>query len=222
MIEAVFFDLDGTVANTNELIYQSFKRMFTDKLKMDVEDAEIYSLFGEPLTTSLLKYQDDVTDIMDYYRTYNDQHHDTMITSFEGVEEALKAMRERGLKLGIVTSKRERMARRSLRCLGLLEYFDVIVTPEYTEKHKPQPDPLWKACELAGGIDPKNTLMVGDATYDILCGNAAGATTVAVSYSVIAPEVLASANPHYTVEDLREILAIIEDKNSQQEKDSKE
>jgi len=38
MIEAVFFDLDGTVANTNELIYQSFKRMFTDKMQMEVED----------------------------------------------------------------------------------------------------------------------------------------------------------------------------------------
>ena len=137
MIEAVFFDLDGTVANTNELIYQSFKRMFTDKMKMEVEDAEIYSLFGEPLTTSLLKYQEDITDIMDYYRTYNAEHHDAMVTSFVGVEEALKAVKENGLKLGIVTSKREAMARRSLSCLGLLDYFDVIVTPEYTEKHKP-------------------------------------------------------------------------------------
>ena len=215
MIEAVFFDLDGTVANTNELIYQSFKRMFTDKMQMEVEDAEIYSLFGEPLTTSLLKYQEDITDIMDYCRAYNAEHHDAMVTSFEGVEEALKALKENGLKLGIVTSKREAMARRSLSCLGLLDYFDVIVTPEYTEKHKPQPDPLWKACELAGGIDPKNTLMVGDATYDILCGNSAGATTVAVSYSVIAPEVLKAANPHYTVDDLRELLQIIEEKNSE-------
>ncbi len=215
MIEAVFFDLDGTVANTNELIYQSFKRMFTDKMKMEVEDAEIYSLFGEPLTTSLLKYQEDITDIMDYYRAYNVEHHDAMVTSFVGVEEALKALKENGLKLGIVTSKREAMARRSLSCLGLLDYFDVIVTPEYTEKHKPQPDPLWKACELAGGIDPKNTIMVGDATYDILCGNSAGATTVAVSYSVIAPEVLKAANPHYTVDDLRELLQIIEEKNSE-------
>ena len=215
MIEAVFFDMDGTVANTNELIYQSFKRMFTDKMQIEVEDAEIYSLFGEPLTTSLLKYQEDITDIMDYYRTYNAEHHDAMVTSFVGVEEALKALKENGLKLGIVTSKREAMARRSLSCLGLLDYFDVIVTPEYTEKHKPQPDPLWKACELAGGINPKNTIMVGDATYDILCGNSAGATTVAVSYSVIAPEVLKAANPHYTVDDLRELLQIIEEKNSE-------
>jgi pyrophosphatase PpaX len=210
MIEAVFFDLDGTVANTNELIYQSFKRMFTDKMNMEVEDAEIYSLFGEPLTSSLLKYQEDIEEIMAYYRAYNDAHHDEMITSFEGVEEALKGLKEKGMKLGIVTSKREKMARRSLTCLGLLEYFDVIVTPEYTEKHKPAPEPLLKACELLGGIDPRNTLMVGDATYDILCGNSAGATSVAVSYSVIAPEVIKAANPHYTVDDLRELLDLVE------------
>lgn len=213
MIEAVLFDLDGTVANTNELIYESFRRLFYDKMKLEVEDAEIYGLFGEPLENSLLKYTEDTRDLVSYFRSFNESNHDEMIRPFEGVEEALKMLKDLGLKLGIVTSKREGMARRSLEVLGLTEYFDVIITPESTTLHKPQPEPLYKACELLGGIDPKNTLMVGDSSYDILCGNRAGATSVAVSYTLIQPETIKEADPHYTVDDLRELVGIIKELN---------
>ncbi len=211
MIEAVLFDLDGTVANTNELIYESFRRLFYDKMKLEVGDEEIYSLFGEPLQNSLLKYAEDTRELISYFRSFNESNHDEMIRPFEGVEEALRMLKDRGLKLGIVTSKRERMAKRSLMMLGLLDYFDVIITPEATELHKPQPEPLYKACELLDGIDPKNTLMVGDSSYDILCGNRAGAVSVAVSYTLIQPETIKAADPHYTVDDLRELVGIIEE-----------
>jgi len=209
MIEAVLFDLDGTVANTNELIYESFQRLFYDKMKMEVADEEIYSLFGEPLENSLKKYAQDTSELMLFFRAFNESNHDQMIRPFEGVEEALIKLREKGLKLGIVTSKREGMARRSLKALGLTEYFEVVITPESTEKHKPEPEPIYKACELLGGIDPKNTVMVGDASYDILCGNRAGATSVAVSYSMIHPETIKRAEPHYMVDDLRELVELI-------------
>ncbi len=182
-------------------------------MKLEVKDAEIYSLFGEPLENSLLKYAEDTRDLVSYFRSFNESNHDEMIQPFEGVEEALKMLKDLGLKLGIVTSKREGMARRSLEVLGLTEYFDVIITPESTTLHKPQPEPLYKACELLGGIDPKNTLMVGDSSYDILCGNRAGATSVAVSYTLIQPETIKEADPHYTVDDLRELVGIIKELN---------
>lgn len=213
MIEAVLFDLDGTVANTNELIYESFRRLFYDKMKLEVGDEEIYGLFGEPLENSLLRYAEDTKELSAYFRSFNESNHDEMIKPFEGVEEALKMLKSEGIKLGIVTSKREPMARRSLEVLGLTKYFDVIITPESTTLHKPQPEPLYKACELLGGIDPKNTLMVGDSSYDILCGNRAGATSVAVSYTLIRPETIREAQPHYTVDDLRELLLIIKELN---------
>ncbi len=215
MIEAVLFDLDGTVANTNELIYESFSKLFREQLKLEVTDEDIYSLFGEPLEYSLRKYSSSAEELLSFFRAFNEANHDKMIQSFVGVEEALITLKENGLKLGIVTSKREAMARRSLDVLGLTDYFEVLITPELTKKHKPEPEPLYKACELLGGIDPKNTIMVGDATYDILCGNSAGATTVAVSYSMIDPLRLRKAEPHYMVDDLREIVALVQKLNSE-------
>jgi len=215
MIEAVLFDLDGTVANTNELIYESFRRLFDDKMMIEVSDQEIYSLFGEPLENSLKKYSKNAEELLPFFREFNELNHDRMIQSFTGVEEALIMLKAQGLKLGIVTSKRERMARRSLEMLGLSDYFEVLITPEYTLKHKPEPDPIYKACELLGGIDPKNTIMVGDASYDILCGNRAGATSVAVSYSMIHPDSIKKAEPHYVVDDLRELVELIHKLNAE-------
>lgn len=214
MIEAVLFDLDGTVADTNELIFASFRRLF-EEMQLEVPDEEIYSLFGEPLENSLRKYSENTKALLPHFRSFNEANHDRMIRSFRGVEEALTMLQEKGLKLGIVTSKREGMARRSLEALGLSAYFQVLITPESTEKHKPDPEPLYKACELLGGIDPKNTLMVGDASYDILCGNRAGATSVFVSYSRIHPDVILRAKPHYRVDDLRELPGLIERLNEE-------
>lgn len=218
MIEAVLFDLDGTVANTNDLIYQSFKRMFKEKMNLEVPDEVIYGFFGEPLQYSLSKYADDTKDLMAAFRAFNESNHDQMIKSFDGVKEALEMLKNENIKLGIVTSKREHMAKRSLGVLGLLDYFDVIVTPECTKEHKPNAEPLLKACELLGGINPKNTLMVGDSAFDIMCGNNASATSVAVSYTVIDPLVIKEAEPDYYIDDLRELLELVRTLNEKNNK----
>ena len=209
MIEAVLFDLDGTIANTNNLIYESFRKAFSEKLGLDLPDEVIYSFFGEPLQFSLSKYAEDTTELLASFREFNEKHHDEMIRSFDGVKEALSMLKASNIKLGIVTSKRLTMAKRSLSVLNLLEYFDVLVTPESTLLHKPDAAPLLKACELLGGISPKNTLMVGDSVYDILCGNNVGAISVAVTYSVISPEIILESEPDYIIDDLRELLDIV-------------
>lgn len=214
MIEAVLFDLDGTVADTNALIYASFQAMFTEKLGITVADETIYNFFGEPLEKTLRRYEEDPKDLLDFYRAHNLKHHDEMVTAFEGVEEALIHLKKKGLPLGIVTSKREEMARRSLSCLGLTKYFDVIVTPEYTKEHKPSKEPLLKACELLGGVDPTKTIMVGDAVYDILCGQGAGAYTAGVTYSKVSLDRLRALKPSYMLDDLRELLPIVDTLNA--------
>lgn len=215
MIEAVLFDLDGTVADTNDLVYTSFRKLF-DQLGLQVEDDIIYSFFGEPLENSLKKYADNPEELLSHFRDFNEKAHDQMIKPFDGVVETLELLLEKGIKLGIVTSKREYMAKKSLLALDLTKYFSVVVTPEYTRKHKPYAEPLLKACELMGGIDPTHTIMVGDATYDILCGNKAGAYTVGVNYSMISQDVLKAANPDFMVDNLRELLPIIEKLNEKE------
>ncbi len=215
MIEAVLFDLDGTVADTNDLVYSSFRKLF-EKLDMEINDEVIYSFFGEPLEKSLRRFSEEPENLINHFRDFNEKAHDVMIKPFDGVTETLEKLLSKGIKLGIVTSKREYMARRSLEVLNLSKYFSVVVTPEMTRKHKPYAEPLLKACELLGGIDPKNTIMVGDATYDILCGNKAGAYTAGVTYSMINLDVLKAAKPDYMIDHLKDLLPIIEKLNGEE------
>lgn len=59
MIKAVLFDLDGTLINTNELIYKSFSYVLRDILKLDADDDEITSTYGKPLENTMSKYKND-------------------------------------------------------------------------------------------------------------------------------------------------------------------
>lgn len=209
MIKAVFFDLDGTVIDTNALILESFRHTFRTKLHLDIPDETIYSFFGEPLHTTLSRYEGNVEELLTTYRTFNHAHHDTMVRPFEGTEETLKELKAMGLLLGIITSKRRMLAERGLEFFRIRQYFDVVITPEDTEEHKPTAAPLLKACEVLGVTDPRETIMVGDSTFDLLCGKNAEAKTVGVSYSKISLEILKAVGPDVMVDSLSEIPGLI-------------
>lgn len=215
MIKAILFDLDGTLANTNNLIFESFKYTFKEHGIEGVTDDEIYSFFGEPLTASMRRYvdEDKVDELVETYRVFNHMMHDKMISDFPGVLDAVKRFKESGYKLGIVTSKREKMARKSLEALDLIDYFEILVTPELTTLHKPNKEPVEKGINLCD-VAPFECIMVGDSPYDILSGNAAGAYTVAVNYTVIPMQAIIDSEPDFFIDSMDEMTDIIETLNN--------
>ncbi|WP_291572417.1 pyrophosphatase PpaX [Clostridium sp. UBA4548] len=209
MIKGILFDLDGTLINTNMLIINSFKYVFKENLDLIVEDNEIVQYFGEPLTYTMAKYtKDRVEELVQKYVEYSLSIHDEYTESFKGVEEGLIILREKGYKLAIVTSKRRTTALRGLRLFDLEKYFEVIVSPEDTEKHKPEGEPVLKACELLK-LEPDEVLMVGDSHNDILCGKNAGAKTCLVKYTALPLEKLLEHKPDYVIDSVEEILNVI-------------
>ncbi|TDT58392.1 pyrophosphatase PpaX [Fonticella tunisiensis] len=214
MINAVLFDLDGTLIDTNELIVQSFKYTFKKHLNIDISKDEIVKFFGEPLHTTLARYDEKNADrLLKDYREYNESIHDSMIKGIEGAEEVLKELKNRGIKLGIVTSKRRTLAERGLNIFNLLGLMDVVITPEDTLKHKPEGEPAVKACKLLG-VSPEEALMVGDSPVDILCGKNAGTKTCFVKYSAVPFKDVVYTNPDYVIVKLRDLLDIVEDSTS--------
>lgn len=211
MIKAVLFDLDGTLLDTNELIYNSFCHMFKEVLNLELPKVEITRLYGRPLEKSLVKYTNDREELekMIYeYRLYNANHHDDLCEPFEGVVELLKSLKDKGIKLGIVTSKRKVVAERGMKISGIYEYMDVIISPESTEKHKPEGEPAMKACDILG-VKPNESIMVGDSSYDLLCGKNAGCLTCGVEYTALDVQDLLNVEPTYMVKKAIDILDII-------------
>lgn len=211
MIKAVLFDLDGTLLDTNDLIYDSFCTAFKEVLNMELPKEEITLLYGKPLKTSLTKYTDDeklLECLVSTYRSYNVKHHDDMCKPFEGVKELLISLKDKGIKLGIVTSKRKELAIKGLELGKIMDYMNVIVSPEDTIKHKPEGEPVLKACEILN-ISPKEAIMVGDSPYDLLSGKAAGCFTCGVEYTALELKELAKVEPSYMIKNPLEILELI-------------
>ena len=209
MIKAVLFDLDGTLLDTNRLILESFKHTYKKHLNIDVDDKEIIQYFGEPLGTTLGRYsKEKLEDMLKTYRKFNFDNHDEMTTIMSGVEETLKQLNELGIKCAVVTSKREVMARKGLKLFNIEKYFETIVTPEMTKSHKPDPDPIYKACENLS-ISPKDTIMVGDSSFDILCGKNAGSKTCIVNYTLLDKNEINKYKPDYNIDQISDLLDII-------------
>lgn len=210
MIKAVLFDLDGTLLDTNELIYKSFEKTFKDKLNIILSKEEILSFFGIPLIDPFKPYAEsyNIDELVKYYRDYNENIHDTMCFAFDGVKELLTILKEKDIKVGIVTSKRRELAVRGMKVAGIYDFMDVIITPESTTLHKPNPDPVLRACSDLG-IEPKEAIMVGDSSYDIICGKSAGSKTCAVSYTFIGIDKLKESGPDYFIDKPLDILNLM-------------
>ena len=211
MINGILFDLDGTLVDTNELIIDSFKYTFEVLKKETPSREEIISCFGEPIYESMGKYFDDVEEAVRTYREYNLKYHDERISYFKGAKELLSILKNRGYKLAIVTSKNRSTALRALEILGLYDYFDAFVTSDDVNTHKPDPEPVLKACKLLN-LSPKETIMVGDSIYDIISGRNAGSKTCGVLYSFMKEDLLKAKADNY-VEHLLDIIYIINKNN---------
>lgn len=214
MIKAVLFDLDGTLINTNDLILKSFKHTFKTILDLEPTEEEITMNYGRPLQEIFKSYDENrIEEMINCYRKINLELHDDECKEFADVDLMLQTLKNKGIKIGIVTSKKSDMAERGAKLMGIFKYFDTFITPEVTIKHKPEGEPVLKACENLG-VSPSEALMVGDSPYDILAGKNAGAKTCGVKYTALPIEKLQESKPDFYVDKPLEILELVEKLNS--------
>ena len=100
---------------------------------------------------------------------------------FPEVREGLEAMRERALRLAVVTNKPRAFTEPLLERTGLAEFFDVVVSGDTVERKKPDPLPMLHACERLG-VRPSEALAIGDSVNDALAARAAGIPVLTVPY----------------------------------------
>ena len=217
MIKAILFDLDGTLIDTNELIVECFQYALKEHKNLDVPREDVVKTFGEPLVFAMQKYgEDNVDDLLNLFRKHQETRHDIMARECGGVTDGIKELKEDGIKIALVTSKRRPMTERGLNLIDIFKYMDAVVAFEDTEDHKPTGAPALKACELLD-VRPEETIMVGDSHNDILCGKDAGCYTCLVSYTALPLEELMSYEPDFIIDSLSELVEICENINSELE-----
>ncbi len=204
MIKAVLFDFDGTLIDTNELIFKSYRKAFKEVLNRDIDDEEILKLYGRPLYGSLMEYGEPGEMLYKVYREFNEVQHDLLVKSFDGVYEGVKEIWDKGYKTGIVTSKRMHLVKRGLDLIGIADFFDVIITPDDTKKGKPDPEPVLLGCKKLGVL-PSETIYVGDSVFDMQAAKAAGTQLCAVKYTLTNHQNLLEFKPEFFVDSIAEL-----------------
>jgi pyrophosphatase PpaX len=192
---AVLFDLDGTLIDSGAIILASFRHATQTVLRREIPDAELAALVGGSNIHDQMRSIDaaQVDELVRVYREHNEPLHD-QLEAFEGIEHVLAELKREGRRLGIVTAKRRQTVELAFAVLPLERYFDVVVTSDMTERHKPDPEPVRKALEQLG-VEPGEAAFVGDSPFDVASGKAAGVFTVAVAWGNIHPiENLAEAD----------------------------
>lgn len=209
--DAILFDLDGTLADTIELILTCFRHTMLAHFGKVWGEAELLAGIGRPLAVQFAAFARSDTErdaMIETYLTRQREIHDDHVRLYPGVAEALAAIEAASIPMALVTSKRHELAERALERCGIRRHFGVIITPEDVTRGKPDPEPVLAAMERLGARDAARVLFIGDSPFDIRAGNAAGVRTAAALWGPFKREALEPAAPTYWLETAGDIARL--------------
>jgi len=202
------FDADGTLYDTVDLITTCFSYI-AEKYTGNTPDRDvIIASIGSPLKNQIRQHLGPeycTEEVLQDYLKFQLGIMKDSVQLFPGVAETLAHLKEAGKKLAIVTSRRRFSLEVILNSTDTAQYFDLLVTPEDTERHKPDPEPALKAMALLGARKA-STVFTGDALFDICSGSNAGIDTVFVNWSRTHVANL-PVPPTWTINHMRDLTA---------------
>ncbi len=208
----VLFDLDGTLADSVRLILDSYHHtMAAHGLPAQTDDYWLAGL-GTPLWAQFAGWaptSERMEAMVATYREYNLGNHDQQVTPYPGVVQMVQAIRQAGLRTGVVTSKNRSGALRGLRVIGLEGTMEVVVGADDVANHKPHPEPVLRALDTLRE-PPGRAVYVGDSVHDMRAGRAAGTATAAVLWGPFQESHLTPAAPDHWLDRPDALLRLLE------------
>jgi phosphoglycolate phosphatase len=210
----VIFDLDGTLTDSADGIVSSFRHALAT-VGAPVPDGDLSRrLVGPPmhLTLRSMGLDGQADAAFAAYRADYTTRGWAMNSVFEGIPELLAALRGKGVRLAVATSKAEPIARRILEHFGLDAFFEVIAGASVDGVRSAKADVVAHALAQLEPI-PDRVLMVGDRAHDVEGAAAHGIDTVVVAWGYGAddfagPEAGGAHRHVATMGELREALGV--------------
>jgi phosphoglycolate phosphatase/pyrophosphatase PpaX len=182
MIRAVIFDLDGTLGDTLPLCIKAFRASIQPLASRTLSDAEIIATFGPSEEGTIRMLIPDHYDrgLADYLQGYTAMH-DSCPDPFPGILELLRSLRQRGVRIAMVTGKGPHSTTITLDRFSLTSFFEKIETGS--------PEGPVKAAGIASvlkhwkGISRQEVIYVGDAPSDVTASRHAGVAVVGAAWA---------------------------------------
>ena len=211
----VFFDLDGTLADTapdlvaatNQLLSARNLPLKPYEQLRPCASAGARGLIGGAFGIDT-KHPDFIALRDEFFANYEKALcvHSKL---FDGMEHLLHQLESAQLPWGIVTNKSERFTNPLIELMGLSQRSISTVSGDTTPHSKPHPEPILHAARIAN-LDPNKSLYVGDDIRDVIAGKAAGMKTVAAAYGYCGCEEPPEAwGADFIIQTPQELLQII-------------
>ena len=212
--KVIIFDFDGTLCDTRSNIIIAF-RATMEHLGLEMRDEEtcgatIGLTLRDGFKSMYPEFDDAKIDycVETYRQIFAERRKELMPDLFPGVKETLEALRKRGYRMTIATSRLTDSLMLFMRHHGIDHYFEYAVGSDSVTHHKPHPEPALKTLRELN-IAPSEAIMVGDMPVDIAMAHNAGIRAIGVDYGNATREELEAAEADWIVDDITKILSII-------------
>lgn len=215
-LDAVFFDLDGTLIDTAP----DFFTVLNALLRRHQRDTVSYAAVRETVSNGaralvemgfgLTPEDDQFADILEQLLDAYSQHLAVDTRLFPGMADTLAWCAQQGVSWGIVTNKPERFTLPVLAGLSLSKDIGPVICPDHVSQRKPDPEGLLLAAQHVGA-KPTQCVYVGDHIRDIEAGRRAGMITVACSFGYVPQhEDPRSWQADHLIDDGRALLPLLQ------------
>lgn len=218
-IRLIGFDLDGTLVDSQKDLAQSINAMLRHYGRHEVPDTIVRSYIGDGAMMLVRRALGDpsgdaqdeafVTEAFNYFVAYYHVHKLDHTTVYDGVMEALAAVRAARpeMKMAVLTNKPVNPSRAICDHFGLSAYFFQNYGGNSFHTKKPDPQGL-NALISEAGVSAAETVMIGDSDVDILTAKNCGAWSIGCTYG-LSPHTLAAAEPDALVDSPLEWAAAL-------------
>ncbi len=212
-LKGVLFDLDGTLIDSKKDIASAANAA---RLHFGMEPLPLETVMGyigwgiEHLNQKTLGTEDPkrLAEGLEVLKAYYRDHCVDQTVIYPGVMELLKNLKDRGVKMGLVSNKPHEFTLITLEKLGLAPYFVVALGADVVANKKPHPEPLLSALKQMG-VSPGESVMIGDSPVDVEAARAAGMLVGIVSHGFVAKEYLNASDPDWLVDSLLDFIEIL-------------
>lgn len=211
-VKNLIFDFDGTLVDTAPLIIKTMQATM-QVMKLPVRDNEqcraVIGLRLEEIPDVLWPDHPGIGEEFSktYRSIFDELKFPLNVVCFPKVTKTLRTLLSKGYGLAVASSRNHKSLHEYLRLFGISDCFSSVIGGDDVENGKPAPDTVLKIVS-AEGWDPNETMVVGDAEFDIIMGKAAGVKTCAVTYGYGNPQKLNSVNPDYMIPGFADLLTI--------------
>ena len=215
-MKACIFDLDGTLTNTLESMTYSVN-LTLEEMRLSKITKDQCRLFvgngARVLMEKSLKAAGDtdasrIEEGMEIYGRIFDRNCTYHVTPYEGIPEMLKALKDKGIQLAVLSNKPDRQTVKVVKAIFGEELFDYAQGQKEGIRRKPEPDGVWYLMEQMH-VSKEECLYIGDSEVDAATGRNAGLKTIGVLWGFRDRKTLETAGVDDLIDRPDELLQFV-------------